>query len=251
MTIDYEEYYRPKPATDGWDGTRSARWHELGAVVKGEHLERLVRRSGRVPSGMSVLEVGCGDGNVLANLGRRGFGPLVGVEISETAVELARRNPAIESVMRFDGDSLPFEDCSFDLVLATHVLEHVEVPQVLLREMVRVSRSLVFVEVPLERNLAALRPHAKALARHVGHVQRFGRRDMRRLLAGAGLHVLGELSDPLPRHVKVFHDGQVRGTAKWLVRRVLVSLPGAESLLTVHYAALATRTGATIAGSAP
>jgi len=60
-------------------GERGARWRELGAVGKADHVERLLaERPGR------LVEIGCGDGALLAELGRRGVaGSLQGFDVSE------------------------------------------------------------------------------------------------------------------------------------------------------------------------
>jgi SAM-dependent methyltransferase len=214
----------------------------MNAVIKADHVVRLFNRGEAGAATVSVLEVGCGDGQVLTELARRGFGPeLVGVEVSETAATMARDRPEITRMATFDGERLPFPDASFPLVLATHVLEHVSEPLALLHEMRRVATRFVLIEVPLESNLAARRPRAVALSRHVGHIQRFSRSDVRRLIADAGLTTLSELTDPLPRRLRAFHDGRVRGTAKWAVRSALLLLPKGERLMTVHYAALAVK----------
>ena len=240
MTIDYERFWSPDPDPGGWAPERVDEWYRIGAEIKADHVLRLLRDAGAVPvKEVSVLEVGCGDGQVLAELGRRGLGPeLVGVEISQTAAELARAQPGVTRVEVFDGETLPFADEEFGLVLATHVLEHVRDPAALLREMVRTSAAIVVVEVPLEQNLSARRPRARALSAHVGHVQRFSRATVRQLFADAGLLLAAELRDSLPRRVLAFHDGPTRGTAKWLVRSALARLPGGHRLMTVHYAAL-------------
>ncbi|MGA9859648.1 MAG: class I SAM-dependent methyltransferase [Solirubrobacteraceae bacterium] len=244
--IDYDAYYRDQP---GVDGERSSRWRELSAIGKADHVTQLLARAGRRAPG-AVLEVGCGDGAVLAELGRRGLGPdLVGVEVSSSAAELAASRPEIDRVQTFDGVRLPFADASFELVLATHVLEHVEDPLGLLREMRRVASALVFVEVPLETNLAAQRPAAIARSVAAGHVQRFRRADVRQLLTQSGLTLAGEISDPLPRAVRTFTDGEVRGTLKWAVRSLLALSPAVgERLMTVHYAALGAISPPTLTG---
>lgn len=242
MAFDYESYYEQKPPEHGWDGERSSNWIQLNAVVKAEHVVQLFRRAAVNSERMSVLEVGCGDGQVLTELAHRGFGPgLVGVEVSETAATMARHRTEIDSVVTFDGRRLPFPDSSFPVVIATHVLEHVTEPAVLLREMRRVSSSFVVIEVPLERNLAAQRPRAMELSRRVGHVQRFSRSDVQRLIDDVGLARVSELVDPLPRKLRAFHDGRIRGTTKWALRSTLMLLPKSERLMTVHYAALAAK----------
>jgi SAM-dependent methyltransferase len=240
MTIDYERFWSPDPAPGGWTPERADEWYRIGAEIKADHVVELLRDAGaEAINDVSVLEVGCGDGQVLAELGRRGLGPeLVGVEISRTAAELARAQPGVTRVEVFDGRTLPFADDEFALVLATHVLEHVHDPDQLLREMARVAAAIVVVEVPLEHNLSARRPHARELSAHVGHVQRFNRGAVRRLLNDAGLLLASELEDSLPRRVLAFHDGPTKGTAKWLVRSALARLPGGHHLMTVHYAAL-------------
>jgi SAM-dependent methyltransferase len=236
MSIDYEDYYRARP---GVDGDRSARWRDLSAVIKAEHVITLLREAGQAPPA-SILEVGCGDGAVLAALHRSGA-RMIGAEVSHTAAELARRRPEIAEVHTFDpGERLPFPDSSFPLVLATHVLEHVHDPLALLRELRRVSGMLVFVEVPLEHNPAARRAGAVARSQAAGHVQRFSRRSIGVLLTDAGLEPRASLVDPLPRAVRVFQDGPLLGSAKWAIRSLLALAPGlAERVMTVHYAVLA------------
>jgi SAM-dependent methyltransferase len=236
--VDYEAYYRSRP---GVDGGRSARWRELSAVIKADHIGALMRRTGQAAPA-AMLEVGCGDGAVLSAMRRHApQARLVGAEISHSAADLARQRPDVAAVHTFDvGAPLPFADGEFPLVFATHVLEHVDDPLGSLRELARVSSALVCVEVPLEANLAARRGQAVSRSRAAGHVQRFSRGNMRALIAEAGLSRLADLVDPLPRSVRVFQDGPALGTAKWAIRGLLALPPGlGERLMTVHYAALA------------
>ncbi|MEA2438227.1 MAG: hypothetical protein QOF65_2783, partial [Thermoleophilaceae bacterium] len=133
-------------------GERHAAWRELGAKGKADHVASLCASAG-LGSG-TVLEIGCGDGSLLAELSSRGFGgSLSGFDISPAAVELAegRGVPRVASLAVFDGKSLPVADRSFDLGVLSHVLEHVPEPLPLLREAARACRALI-VEVPLERN---------------------------------------------------------------------------------------------------
>ncbi len=166
---------------------------------------------------------------------------LVGAEISRSAADLARARSEIAEVHTFDpGQPLPFGDGAFPLVVATHVLEHVDDPPGVVRELARVSAGLVCVEVPLEANVAARRRQAVARSVAAGHVQRFSRHDLRDLIAAAGLSRAADLVDPLPRSVRVFQDGPVLGSAKWAIRALLALPPGlGERVMTVHYAALA------------
>ena len=235
----YEQCYTP-----GADGEKYRRWRDLGAVGKADHVVALAARAG-VGAPATVAEIGCGDGAVLAELGRRGFGARrVGFEISASGVRLAAEREEIAEAHVFDGERLPVGDGAFDLAFATHVLEHVPDPEPLVREMTRVCRALV-IEVPLEDNLSARRPAARAASEGVGHLHRFDRARIRRMVTAAGWRVRGELADPLPREVHLFGAttpaARTKGYAKWALRRGLAAVPGVgERLVTLHYALIAT-----------
>jgi SAM-dependent methyltransferase len=223
-------------------GERHAAWRELGARGKADHVMSLCA-SARLASS-SVVEIGCGDGSLLAELSSRGFGKsLSGFDISLAAVDLARARevPRVVSLEVFDGVSLPVADGAFDLGVLSHVLEHVPGPLPLLREAARACRALI-VEVPLERNASGGRAAKRAASDEIGHLQALDRAAVRQLVASAGLRVAGELLDPLPREVHTFFASsgvdQARGLAKAAVRRGLfrVSPSLAERAVTLHYA---------------
>jgi SAM-dependent methyltransferase len=223
-------------------GERHAAWRELGARGKADHVESLAARASL--ASRSVVEIGCGDGALLAELSSRGFGEsLTGFDISAAAVELARGRaiPRVGSVEVFDGSRLPVGDGAFDLGVLSHVLEHVEQPAVLLREAARVCRALV-VEVPLERNLSGGRGAKRASSEEIGHLQSLDRAAVGSLVRSAGLRVAADMLDPLPVEVHTFFASspvdQARGLAKAAVRRGMfrVSPAVAERAFTLHYA---------------
>jgi SAM-dependent methyltransferase len=235
----YEQCYTP-----GADGEKYRRWRELGAEGKADHVVALVERAG-IPAPTTICEVGCGDGAVLGVLGRRGFGERrVGYEISSTGVKLAAERGEVAAAAVFDGEHLPDADGAYDLVFATHVLEHVPDPAPLTRELLRVAARAVIIEVPLEDNLSARRPAARAASEGVGHLHRFDRRAIRRLVTDAGWRVGAELVDPLPREVHTFGAetprARLKGDVKWAVRAGAAAIPAlGERLITLHFAVLA------------
>lgn len=238
----YEDAY-----TARGDGEENRRWRELGAVGKADHIIRLTALAALTPQ--TVLEVGCGDGAVSAELGRRGFGARrAGLEISAAAAAIAAQRPELAGVARFDGDRIPAGDDSHDLVFATHVLEHVPDPAGLAAEMRRVARHAVIAEVPLEANLSARRPRARALSQSAGHIQRFDRAAVRRLLATSGWRIAAELLDPLPRavhlHAREGRRARALGDARWALRRGLAVVPSlATRLVTLHHAVIVVPAG--------
>jgi SAM-dependent methyltransferase len=243
----YDDAYSREPA----EAARYARWRALGAVGKADHVIALCARAGLSAGGrpVSTLEVGCGDGALLCELHRRGFGgTLAGVEITQAAVDIARGRAAISSVELYDGRRLPAADGEYELGVLSHVLEHVHDPAELLREVARACRAVV-VEVPLEANFSARRAGKREHAQEVGHLQRLDRPAVREIVAGAGLSIAAELDDPLPLEVHRFFAtgarGRAVGTAKWGLRAALhrVSPALARQVFTVHYACLCVAPG--------
>jgi SAM-dependent methyltransferase len=234
----YDEAYSKEPV----EADLYARWRALGAVGKADHVVALCGSEGVVPH--STLEVGCGDGALLCELHRRGFGGrLSGVEITQAAVEIARARIEIDSVERYDGAHLPVSDGAYDLGILSHVLEHVPDPAALLAEVGRACRAVV-VEVPLEANWSARRAHKRRHAAEVGHLQRLDRAAVRAIVARAGLSVARELDDSLPLGVHRFFatsvPATVAATARWALRSALHRTApfAARRVFTVHYACL-------------
>lgn len=133
--------------TNQYDGSMQD-WRMLGAKYKADNIIKLAKGLGV----KSVLEVGAGDGAILHYLSQHDFSDnLNAVEISSSGIEAikARNLKGLKSVALFDGYKLPFEDNAFDLVICSHVLEHVEYERILLREIKRVSKYQIF-EVPID-----------------------------------------------------------------------------------------------------
>lgn len=102
-----------------------------------------------VPSGVeTILDVGCGDGAITNPLAERYA--VVGVDSSEVAL----RHLRTEAVLA-DAAALPFEDGSFDLVLSSQLLEHLDDEQYgrALVEMRRVTRRFLLISVPYREDL--------------------------------------------------------------------------------------------------
>jgi SAM-dependent methyltransferase len=234
----YDDAYSKTPA----EAALYARWRALGARGKADHVIALCARAGRTPS--STLEVGCGDGALLCELHRRGFGGrLCGLEITRAAVSIARDRPQLDSVELYDGLHVPSPDRAFDLGILSHVLEHVPDPAALLAEVGRACEA-VLVEVPLEANLSAQRAGKRDRASEVGHVQRLDRDAVRRTVASAGLTIACELEDPLPAPVHRFfatsRRARAAASAKWALRAGIHRLAPAlaRRAFTLHYACL-------------
>lgn len=88
----------------------------------------------------AVLDLGCGSGDsvdLFRSLDARAS--WVGLDVDDSAEVLARtRSDA--TFATFDGERIPFEDESFDLVYCAQVLEHVPRPELVMAEVARVLR---------------------------------------------------------------------------------------------------------------
>jgi ubiquinone/menaquinone biosynthesis C-methylase UbiE len=154
----------------------------------------------RVSAPASVLEVGCGEGELAAHLWRQGPRPerleICDVDLGRLSAGLPPEIAAREASIY----ALPWPDDAFDLVICCEVLEHLHEPARGLRELARVSRRHVLLSTPWEptwRLLNMVRGrYLPAWGNTPGHVQHFGRTALARL-ARTELRLLAQRT-PLP-----------------------------------------------------
>lgn len=207
LQANYEAFYR---------GGNFAEWRRLGAIDKTANILKLCRD---VPHD-TVLEIGAGNGAILENLAAKGFAKECrALDISSAGVEQIRaKNIAgLVEAATFDGYRTPYADDQFDLVILSHVVEHVEHPRLLLYEAARVGKRL-FVEVPLEDNA---RLADDFVFDHVGHINVYSRKAMRRLLQSCRFRVLGETVANHSKAIYRFQKG-AKGLANWAIKEVLL-----------------------------
>jgi methionine biosynthesis protein MetW len=93
-----------------------------------------------VPEGSRVLDLGCGDGAMLAYLQQARSCTGYGIEIDDANVlACVKRGVNVIQLNLDEGLSL-FDDASFDVVLQIDTLQHLRNAEVMLRETVRVGR---------------------------------------------------------------------------------------------------------------
>ncbi|MCC6752274.1 MAG: class I SAM-dependent methyltransferase [Deltaproteobacteria bacterium] len=117
----------------------------------------------------TVLEVGCGEGELCAHLSRRRPAEFFGVDYSPAILEEARRRHPWLRLSAQSGSELAFPDKSFDLVVACEVLEHLPDPRLALAEIARVSRRFALLSVPREPLWRALNVARGAYVRDLGN----------------------------------------------------------------------------------
>lgn len=93
-----------------------------------------------VPKGSRVLDLGCGDGAMLAYLQKERGCTGYGVEIADANVLACVRRGVNVIQLNLDEGLALFDDASFDVVLQIDTLQHLRNAEVMLLETVRVGR---------------------------------------------------------------------------------------------------------------
>ena len=97
--------------------------------------------------GKSVLDVGCGTG-IAASIIKACLPNLkiIGVEPNNNASEIWQSRDL--TVKIGSATKLPFNDCEFDTVISSHVVEHIEDDSKAIKEILRVSNRKAIIVVP-------------------------------------------------------------------------------------------------------
>jgi ubiquinone/menaquinone biosynthesis C-methylase UbiE len=93
-----------------------------------------------IPLDSKVLDVGCGDGRLARLIAQKR------PDISIRGIDVRQRSDAVIPIDAFDGESIPYGERSFDVVLFVDVLHHASQPMTLLQEAVRVARKAIVIK---------------------------------------------------------------------------------------------------------
>ena len=105
--------------------------------------DALVRRFGRAPESLSVLDVGCGGGLLAERFAALGC-QVTGIDRSLPTLDAARQHAQSSGLsIRYQegsAESLPFDAAQFDVVCCCDVLEHVDDVECVVAEIARVLK---------------------------------------------------------------------------------------------------------------
>lgn len=232
-----------------YEGEYDARmlcWRQLGAADKAANLATLLGT--KAANIGSVLEVGCGTGDVLAAVKALGIGnDHRGVDVADPEAHRgnnlsgAYATGALQ-LDSFDGVRLPYADNSFDLVFASHVLEHVPDERGFLVELARVAKGPIYLEVPCELNLRTSEANMQTTL-DIGHINAYTPESFVLTLATGGLNVGAMHLFDHSRNIHQFTSSAPAAAAKMVMRRGLLKLSPrfASRLFTYHAGALCTQ----------
>lgn len=226
-----------------------AEWLRRSAFNKVESIERLLRY--HQIECRTMLELGCGTGAVISECQRRGLATrYIAVDFAEDAIEFIRQtSPGIE-VMAADVAAPMFTFSEpVDVVVASHVIEHLERPRAFLDSISRINFKYMVAEVPLDDLLSGrvtsmfMTDRTQNLS---GHVQFFTARSFRRLIESSGLTILAQrrylplISPDTIRFICARNKASRLTYLKMLTGRWLRMLlgPAWSTLISAHYAVL-------------
>jgi SAM-dependent methyltransferase len=132
-----------------------------------------------LPARPRILDAGCGTGRNLVELGA--VGDAQGIDPSPDAIAFCRRR-GLDRVTEAGLEALPFADGSFDLVVATDVIEHIDDDAAALAELRRVA-------APDGRLLLTVPAYMWLWSQHDDshhHKRRYTRRRLRERVEAAG-----------------------------------------------------------------
>jgi 2-polyprenyl-3-methyl-5-hydroxy-6-metoxy-1,4-benzoquinol methylase len=169
-----------------------AQWLRYGAVEKVNSIEILLNRHTIKP--ITLLELGCGTGAVITECQRRGLGDeFTAVDYSKEAIEYMKSHSQGIHCVEADitGPNFKLDKC-FDVVVLSHVLEHLEEPLKFLQSLMKKVRfCYLVVEVPLDDLLVSrIKNIFRDRTRNVsGHVHFFTEITFQQLLSSASLEI--------------------------------------------------------------
>ena len=133
--------FTSKGGIEGWFATK---YYEMAKHITEEYKRIAGKVAEKITKGV-ILEIGSGPAYLSIELSKLGRFKIVGLDISETMIDIAERNvknAGINNVSFKLGDAadMPFEDEMFDFVVSNGSLHHWKEPVKVFNEIYRVLR---------------------------------------------------------------------------------------------------------------
>lgn len=137
-----------------------------------------------MPRHIRILDIGCSGGALITDLKAAGFTQIKGIDFSQEAIDQCKRK-GLTDVFVMDAHFPDFPESSFDLIIASDCLEHLEKDNVALANWNKIlapgGRGLIFV--PAFMSLWS----EHDVVNH--HFRRYTRAELKQKSLGAGFHV--------------------------------------------------------------
>ena len=120
--------------------------HRWSTESRGYHSWTVNRMFYHVPDGSSVLDVGSGQAKLLSRLKNEKGCSVYALDISPVAIERASKMGIDGEV--YDAENLDLFDEEFDVVVSSHLLEHIENDKQLVENIARITKNIAILAVP-------------------------------------------------------------------------------------------------------
>lgn len=107
------------------DTSYEIKYHEIESAGFWFRARRdvILRLLSRTPKNVSILDIGCSGGVLMRDLASAGFSNISGVDVSERAI-LRCQQRGLVNVQVADATDIGFPEATFDIVIASDILEH-------------------------------------------------------------------------------------------------------------------------------
>ncbi|MDF5731913.1 MAG: bifunctional 2-polyprenyl-6-hydroxyphenol methylase/3-demethylubiquinol 3-O-methyltransferase UbiG [Rhizonema sp. PD38] len=147
---------------EGWWDLEKGLHQKLHVMnpIRGNFTVELLKEYG-ISRSHKIVEIGCGGGILSEYIARQGFN-VTGIDISEGAIEVAKQHALLDNIeIEYQTGSvyqLSFPNNSFDVVVSSDFLEHIEDLDKAISEMSRILKSGgIFVFDTIARNEEAVK----------------------------------------------------------------------------------------------
>ncbi len=157
-----------------------------------------LRIASRLVDGGKWLDVGCGLGDLLRDVGRRFAG--VGMDIRRFATHQAKVVANDSAVVQASSQALPFGTKIFNVISALDVLEHLDAPESAISECHRVlrPRGVLLIRVPNTASIGRqLKRHRWFGYRDATHVSLLSPHGWQKIISACGFQITTVMYDGL------------------------------------------------------
>jgi len=156
----------------------------------------------------SIIDVGCGNGAITNELGKKY--KVLGVDRSANALVYVKTDK-----LQASADNIPLPDASFDMVLSSEMLEHLDDETLLktIAEIKRLSKKYIFITVPNSENLNKFLIHCPKCGKNYNqsyHLHSFSLRKLRDLFPGYKVEKTFYYGAPVRRYNNVLAKLKMR-----------------------------------------
>jgi len=161
MLIEYEKVYHQVEEKHWWHDSRR------------DYISKIIQKIS-FDSSCKILDIGCSTGVLIEKLSKLTNAEIFGIDVSDNAINACRDRGLVNTKV-MNGEKLDYENSTFDIVIASDCLEHIEDDRKALKEWYRVlkNRGKIIIFVPAFMSIWT------ELDQISKHYRRYGRNELK------------------------------------------------------------------------